>query len=548
MRRIRRGGARIVGLEGLGLSLLAAGAQAATADDESRCEALTDAADLTITSARVLDAVGDVPSYCYVRGAVSPGIRYHVQLPLPDDWNGRFLHWGDGGKDGDLDHADHRLSQGYAVANSNMGHDSGSEPGASFAFRNRQAEIDFGYRAVHTTVTAAKTLVAAYYGRPAEYSYHEGCSTGGRQGLIEAQRFPADFDGIVAGAPVAFYQELNATIVWISQMLFEDDFEGNLAFDKDGDGVQESLTKLETLASAVIDKCDAIDDVEDGVIDDPLQCDFSPRTDLQAYMCQNGADADACFTARQVENIAAIYEGPTDMDGRVIYKGMSPGSELAWNFVPHAGNGMQPFFASRDHVNYLFYEEDPGVAPADIGDIAQQLRKDGPLPEWAWWEFDVSDLADDSADFMRDITNATDPNMRRYLLDEDGKLILYHGWADANVAPEPILDYYQDVVDATFDGDIGQARNHARLFMAPGMYHCRGGPGPNEWDRLAPLVEWVEHGRAPDRIVATHTTDEVVDNERPLCAYPDVATYVGPESGRNDSANWNASNFVCEED
>src|SRR5206468_624444 len=162
-------------------------------EDAAACVALLDLPNLTITMAKVVVPQGDTPRYCYVRGAIPPGIAYHVQLPLPANWNGRFLLWGDGTKDGDLDFADKRLAQGYAVANTNMGHDVGAEPGASFAFDNRQAEIDFGYRAVHTTTTAAKVVVAAYYKKPAAHAYFEGCSTGGREGLMEAQRFPNDF-------------------------------------------------------------------------------------------------------------------------------------------------------------------------------------------------------------------------------------------------------------------------------------------------------------------------------------------------------------------
>ena len=152
--------------------------------DEQACLALTDVPDLSIASATIRRTNPGAKPYCYVKGSVPPGIRYHVQLPLPGDWNGRFLHWGDGGLDGDLDFADHRVRQGYAVANSNLGHDAGSEPGYSFAFNSKQAEIDYGYRAVHVTVIAAKTLIRAYYRRPARYSYHEGYSTGGREGFI----------------------------------------------------------------------------------------------------------------------------------------------------------------------------------------------------------------------------------------------------------------------------------------------------------------------------------------------------------------------------
>jgi hypothetical protein len=532
----------------LGLAIVALPGAASAADDADalQCSALLSTRNLTITSAELMPATDETPAYCLAKGTIAPQIRYQLQLPLPQNWNGRYLNWGDGGKDGDLDFADHRVAEGYAVSNSNTGHDNGSEPGASFAFNNRAAEIDFGYRAIHVTVNAAKSLIDTYYGRAPEYSYHEGCSTGGRQGLMEAQRFPSDFDGIVAGAPVAFYQELNSTMVYFSQLLFADNFAGNLAYDNDGDGVQESRAKLELLAKRVLEKCDALDGIADGVIDDPLRCDFDPTADLAGDMCADDVNRDGCFTRRQVRNIEAIYAGPKDGRGRVVFKGMSPGSELAWLFVPHAGNGMQPFFPSADHVNYLFYENDPGIAPANSGDITQKLNKSGPLPEWGWWEFDVRDIANDSADFMRAITNATNPDMRRYLVDEGGKLLLYHGWGDANAGPEPVLDYYLDVVATTFGGNKPAADEDVRMFMAPGMYHCRGGPGPDVWDRLTPLVDWVERGQAPDRIVARQIENGTVTNERPLCPYPQQARYSGPAGGANDAANWTADNFTCQ--
>lgn len=531
---------------GAALCAVAQGAHAASDKAETHCAELVKAPDLMITSAQIMPADGQTPAYCHAKGFIRPGIRYHMQLPLPEDWNGRFLHWGDGAKDGDLDFADHRVAEGYAVANSNMGHDSGSEPGASFAFNNRQSEIDFGYRAVHLTVNAAKSLIERYYGNAPAYSYHEGCSTGGRQGLMEAQRFPSDFDGIVAGAPVSFYQEVNGYMVWVSQKLFADNFAGNLAHDKDGDGVQESLTKRDILASAVMEKCDGVDGIEDGVISRPLQCDFNPRTDLKSHLCAEGTDSDDCFTPREVQTIEAIYEGPGSDGGAWKFPGMAPGSELAWPFIPHAGNNMLPFPTSRDHFNYLFYEEDPGIPPADIGDTSQDLRKDAVIPEWAWWEFDTDELATDAGDFMRRITNATDPNMDRFLNKRDGKLLLYHGWADGNLTPEPLIDYYQDVVQATFDGDMTAAQKSARLFLVPGMYHCGGGPGLSEWDRLDPLVEWVEDDQAPDRIIGRHRTEGKVDNERPICPYPQNAVYTGPEGEGDDPANWVAENFSCQ--
>ena len=521
----------------------------AVSEQELACLALIETRNLTITSAELIAATDSAPEYCYVKGVISPAIRYHLQLPLPENWNGRFLNWGDGGKDGDLDFADHRVAEGYAVANSNTGHDNGSEPGASFGFNNRQAEIDFGYRAVHLTVNAAKAAIQAYYGEDPRYAYHEGCSTGGRQGLMEAQRFPYDFDGIVAGAPVNFYQELNTTHVWTMQRTFQDNFAGNLAFDTDGDGSFDSLRKLEMLQEAVLAKCDAHDGITDGVIDNPLSCDFDPEADLAEKMCAGNVNADDCFTTTQVQTIKDVYSGPYDSKGVSTFKGKALGSEFAWasNIIPHAGNSNFPGLlnTSGDHVNYLFYETDPGVPPPDRRDLSYIPDRTRKPPEWAWWQFNIDDITAGRGDFMKSITNSADPDLTRFLIKNGGKLILYHGWSDGGAHPEPTLDYYKDVASTTFAGDIDTARDHTRLFMAPGMAHCRGGPGPNDWDKLAPLVDWVENGNVPDFVVATHSTDGVVDNERPVCAYPEQAVYIGPSGGQNDPSNWKASNFSC---
>ena len=461
----------------------------------------------------------------------------------------RVGEWGDGGKDGDLDFADHRVAEGYAVANSNTGHDNGAEPGSSFAYDNRQAEIDFGYRAVHLTTAAGKTLVRAYYGAAPEYAYFEGCSTGGRQGLMEAQRYPDDFDGIVAGAPANHYQEMNAVRVWLLQRMFRDDFAGALAFDTDGDGRFDSVRKLEILADAVLAACDGNDGVADGVIDDPLACGFDARRDLAGHRCPGDVDGDACFTAAQVRTVADFHAGPRDGRGRAIYAGKPFGSERQWAglFVPYTGNGFAPGAVrlGGDHLNYLFYDTDPGVAPADLLDVATPPDRAANPPEWAWWEFDIDDVTAGKGDVMKGITDAVDPDLSRFLHEHGGKLILYHGWADALVVPQPTVDYYRNVIETTFDGDVAAARDRARLFMAPGMNHCRGGAGPDTWDRLAPLVDWVERGRAPDALVATHATDGAVDNERPICAFPERAVYTGPAGGADDPANWVAGNFTC---
>ncbi len=517
--------------------------------EDDGCRALLDLPTLTLTRAEIRAVRPSGARYCYVQGAIQPGIRYHVQLPLSVNWNSRFLHWGDGGKDGVLNFADHRVAQGYAVANSNMGHDVGAEPGASFGYNNRQSEIDFAYRAVHLTVNAAKTVIRAYYGKPARYSYHEGCSQGGREGLIAAQRFPFDFDGIVAGAAVQYYQEQNAAYVWHLQQFYRDKFAGSLGFDTDGDGRLDSLAKLRALEAAVLDKCDALDGVKDGVIDDPNACPFEPGRDLAAKMCPNDVNADGCFTKRQIQTIASMYSGPHDSKGARPYFGKARGSEGEWarSFIPTPQNPVPGGIrVSADHVNYLFYENDPGTTPPDLQDLSYKPNRRANPPEFAWWEFNLDDLTAGKADAMKRLMNATEPDLTRFLIKNKGKLLLYHGWCDAGPAPDGSIAYFNSVVKVTFSGDRATAGESVRLFMAPGMGHCSGGPGPNEWDKLAPLVEWVESGKAPERIVAQHRTDGRVDNERPLCAYPRKAVYAGPAGGENRRANWVAANFRCQ--
>lgn len=505
--------------------------------------------DLIVTVAHWRPLAGATPAHCYVRGLVGGRVRFHMQLPQRSEWNGRLVNIGDGGKDGDLDYADHRVAQGYAAANSNTGHDAAAQPGATFARDDRQAVIDFGYRAVHLTANASKAVVRAFYGEPPRYAYFEGCSTGGRQGLMEAQRFPADFDGIVAGAPVYDYQVTNITNWWAVKKSFEDDFAGNLAFDSDGDGVPDDLTKWEILRDTVLAVCDADDGIRDGLVSNPPVCAFDAARDLASHMCPANVDRADCFTPRQIAAIEDLYRGPYDSDGVQIGAGMDYGSEFAWNrtIVAHAGNDLVP---SRlryiaDHMNFLFYEESPGVPMADPTDLSVVPDKNATPPEFAWWEFDLDDFAAGKANLMMSIMDATDPDLSRFLVRENGKLLLYHGWADPERTGQPVIDYYTAVLEHTFDRDATRAQQSMRLFMVPGMAHCEGGPGLEHWDRLAPLVEWVENGVAPAYIVAEHRTNGEVDNQRRLCPYPQHAVYVGPPGRQNDPVSWVESNFEC---
>lgn len=533
------------------LVLLSNSAAAQSASDVAACENLLDLRNLTITRAGIRENQQDGSSYCYVRGIISPAIHFHAQLPLPENWNGRFLQWGDGGKDGDLDFADHRVAEGYAVTNSNMGHDNGVEPGASFAFNNRQAEIDFGYRAVHLTVAAGKRLVREYYGRAQDYAYFEGCSQGGRQGFMSAQRFPGDFDGIVAGAPAFNYQGLNAAGTWNLQRVFRDNLAGNLAVDTNNDGKMDSLNLVYLLHEKVLQACDANDGVRDGVVSDPLSCNFDPSLQLADVMCPAGSSSDSCFTGAQLQTIQDLYSGPSDGQGRQVYPGKMFGSELRWPgyYIPWEGNNMGPSKltgVAGDHMNYLFYEEDPGMAVPDVRDIHYQANTTAVIPEFHWIDWDINDFFSGKGDLMKSITDANDPDLSRFLIDEGGKMLIYHGLVDTLIVATDTINYYNDMVNTTFNGSMSDAQQSARLHLAPGMGHCSGGNGPNTWDKLLPLVDWVENGVVPDRITATHSTNGQVDNERPLCTYPQQARYIGPAGGADNPANWRAENFRCE--
>jgi hypothetical protein len=523
---------------------------------EAACHALIGTPNLTILSAEVVPAAKELPAYCQVYGLIAPAIHWQAQLPLGDAWNGRLVNIGNGGKAGNFGFAYNRLAAGYAVVSNNTGHDSGAEPNSTFAFNNKQEFFDYAYRAIHVTANASKALVQTFYGKPQQYAYFEGCSTGGRQGMLEAQRFPYDFDGIVIGSPAIDFTKLNVAHIWTEKHLLQNKSAGNLAFDKDGDGSFKDLTKLNILRDAILAKCDAKDGVKDGVIDDPRQCDFKPAVDLKQYLCSGDKNADNCFTKAQLATIETIYAGPQDSKGNKIFFGPSLGAESQWpqNVIPWGGNKFLPTNLAYeiDHANFLFYEESPGVTPPDIRDLSKTPYKKGVFPEYAWWEFNFDDVTNGKLKFVQHYMDAVDPDLTRFLEVKKGKLLMYQGWGDGDALPESIVHYYDDMVKTTFGGSYTDAQKDVRLFMMPGMGHCGGGPGPNEWDKLPVLTQWVEKGDAPDSIVAVHRSSVrddahpgAVTNERKLCPYPQHAVYTGPEGGANDPANWKQQNFTC---
>lgn len=440
-----------------------------------------------------------LPAFCRVAATLTPSsdseIKIEVWLPL-SGWNGKFQGVGNGGWAGTISYAAlaTALRRGYATASTDTGH-SGSGGDASFALGHPEKLIDFGYRAVHEMTVQAKAVVAAFYGNRPRFSYWNGCSTGGKQGLTEAQRFPEDYDGIVAGAPANFWTHLMASGVWIAHATLKDP------------ATYIPPNKYALIHEAVLEACDALDGVKDRVLEDPTRCSFDPRV-LQCA----GPEAPTCLSAPQVEAARKIYAGPTNpRTKQQIFPGLERGTELGWTAM---AGGPRPFPITADHFRHVVFKN----------------------PEW---DFRVLDLDRDVAlaDQLDNGTlNATDPNLTKFTA-RGGKILIYHGWNDPLIAPRNSINYYMSVVK-TLSG-VDQISNSIRLFMVPGMNHCSGGAGTSSFDSLAALEQWVEQKKAPEQILGSHLTNGVVDRTRPLCPYPQVAEY--KRTGSTDEA----ANFVC---
>jgi len=326
----------------------------------------------------------------------------------------------------------------------------------------------------------SKAIIAAFYGEAQQHAYWNGCSAGGKQALMEAQRYPADYDGIVAGAPAANWSGRALQSLWVAQAMHRDE----ASFIPPA--------KYPAIHHAVLAACDALDGVEDGILEDPMRCHFDPAV----LRCQS-ADTPSCLTPAQVETARKIYEN------HGAYPGLAPGSELGWATY----GGVKPFAIGDDYFKYVIF-----------GNAA--------------WDYRALDFSD-TARYPNSTVDALDTNLKPFFA-HGGKLIQYHGWSDPQIPPLHSVDYYRSVVAA-----IGKVDDSYRLFMAPGMAHCGGGTGPNQFDAVAALERWREAGAAPGEIVATHVTNNKVDRTRPLCPYPQIAKYKGVGS-TNDAAN-----FAC---
>ncbi len=433
-----------------------------------------------------------------VKGTIGGSIRF--ELLLPEHWNGRFAMGGGGGFVGTVQNAARdSVNRGYATVGTDTGHQ--WQPGymAGWAFTNVEAQLNFGHLAVHRTAEVAKALIRAYYGEDAAHCYFVGCSRGGGQAMMEAQRYPQDFDGIVAGAPAFNWTGFAATMVAIAQALYPDPARlGNTVLTK------EALQKLQ---AGILEQCDAQDGLKDGIIGDPSSVSF----DLSKV---------PGFTSEQRKAIQAICDGAHNAKGLICpgytaAAGCDPDQWIAWLVGP------VPPLLSKDHV--------PDLTFAFGTQVFKYLIFNN--PDWDYSKYDFSAFETDTrvaASFL----NATNPNLDAFKARK-GKLILWHGWADPALPAQATVDYYRQV-----QAHDPAAGDYCRLFMIPGCLHCGGGPGATDVDWLAAIADWVERGRAPDLLVASKRENGRTVMTRPLFPYPQCAVYDGSGDPNN------ATNFT----
>jgi feruloyl esterase len=448
----------------------------------------------------------NLPRFCRVIAVTRPAIRFEVWLPL-EKWTERFEAVGNGGMAGTIAYGAMAgaLRRGNAAASTDTGHvnQPGSGFDASWSLDRPELVVDFAYRALHLTTVHGKRVTAAFYGKAAEHAYYVGCSKGGGQGLMEAQRYPTDFDGIVAGDPAYNWTNLyTGAHLYYSQVMLKDP----------ESYIQPAKVKL--LGDAVNKACDGKDGFADGVVGDPFSC----RVDLGELACSAGQDPGTCFTPKQIESVKRIWAGAKDDQGRVIFPGLLPGGEAgsggwqAW-VTGSAPRQATHWKAAESFFRYMVMNDEKYDALSfdyDREHDRKILEKLAPM------------------------LNADNPDLRPFAR-RGGKLILYHGLSDPDISPVNTVNFYQRMEDVSGMG----TRGFARLFLAPGMQHCGGGPGPDQFDAVSAVERWVEEGMAPEKIIASHLTHGAVDRTRPLCPYPQVAVYSGKGSATD------AANFAC---
>jgi feruloyl esterase len=456
---------------------------------------------------------GDVPAFCRVIAIAAPEVRF--ELWMPAQWNRKLLAVGNGGLAGNISYGAmlKPLLRGYATGSTDTGHVAASTNDGIWALGHYQRIVDFADRAVHVMAEADKSILRAFYGNAPAYSYFNGCSQGGHEALIEAQRYPNDFDGIVAGDPAN-----NWTRHYAGGHLWS-----AMAMDREG---YIPPAKIPLLANAVNEECDALDRVKDGVLTDPRRCHFDPAK----LLCKPGSDAATCFTAAQVDAVNKLWTGLRDSSGDQIYPGLVPGGEAGPGGWSNWITGVEPGKSAHARLGIPFY---------------RYMVFDDANWDYRTFRFDSANGLDSDVDFtdskLGALFNATSPDMTAFQARR-GKLIQYHGWSDPDITPLNSIAYYESVAKFMARGGnhgLRDTKEFYRLFMVPGMQHCSGGPGTTTFDMIGPLEQWVEKGTAPERITAARVINGQTERTRPLCPHPQEARWTG--SGSTDDA----ANFVC---
>ena len=489
--------------------LLASVASSPTSVAAADCSNLINLAlrNTTINSATVTRAAGFVPEYCRVLATSHnlPQSAIHFEVALPTTkWNGKYLFAGGGGFNGTIPGLDQALAEGYAAAGSDTGHEGGSLDGA-WALNNLQAQTNYGYLATHVVTLLGKEILRTYYGQNERRSYFVGCSNGGKMALMEVQRYPDDFDAAIAGDPVIDRTKLMMSYAWNAQALAQ---------------APIPPSKIPLIENATLAACRESGGVIAGVITTPGRCRFDPKT----ILCSAG-DGPTCLTSGQVQALQGVLHGPTNSAEVHLYPGFPPGHEDDYpSFI--TGNGTMN---SSPSSQWKF--QDQFMRYFIFGPNFDSVKQ---------FSFDTHPAK--LASFAGD-QDATNPDLSAFKA-HGGKLILYHGWADHSITPVRTIEYYAEVIDTMGRGDqkADKVTDFFRLFMVPAMHHCGNGPGPNsfgganqgfpqQFDRQHDIVialdRWVEQGLAPDKIIASHLTNGVVDRTLPLCPYPQVTVYNG---------------------
>ncbi len=483
-------------------------------------ESLRDLPDVRITA--VTEEAAPVP-HCKVAGVI--GTETNFELLLPENWNGKFVMGGGGGFVGTVQNTSlmfGSLQKGYATVGTDTGH-AGHPLRANWAYNNLERLVSFGHQAVHRTAVTAKALITDYYARDISRSYFTGCSRGGGHGFMEAQRYPEDFDGIVAGSPAHDWTGVAARAMQINAAMFPDPSDLQRAV------VGPAEQRL--IESSYLEACDALDGIEDGILNDPRQCTF----DVGTLLCE-GKESDQCLSAEQLAAVRVVYDGPEDSQGRALSDGYPFGGESAeagWS--RWLTGGLEYLDGAEFQAGLEPGAFDAPVAPNfffgfGIGIMRYFVYND---PEWTYEGYDWDNFQKD-AERVAQTLNATNPDLSAFR-ERGGKLLIYNGWSDPAQTNHTFIDYYEEVLalDETAADDV-------RMFLMPGVEHCLGGPGPSWVNFLDEIDNWVETGDAPDQVIA-YWLDENMQpaGSRPVCAYPEVAQYDGEGDTRD------ASSFSC---